>query len=33
MSIDRYLYIVRSNSKLGWRTPRNAFKICIVIWA
>ncbi|CAF0843697.1 unnamed protein product [Adineta ricciae] len=33
MSIDRYLYIVRTKSKLRWRTPRNAFIICITIWA
>jgi hypothetical protein len=33
MSVDRYLYIVRPKSKLGWRTPRNAFIICIIIWA
>ncbi|CAM4865628.1 unnamed protein product [Rotaria socialis] len=33
MSIDRFLYIVRPKSKLGWRTPRNAFIICIFIWA
>ena len=32
MSIDRYLYIVRSKSKLGWRTPRNAFIICVILW-
>ncbi|UJR28626.1 hypothetical protein I4U23_009859 [Adineta vaga] len=33
MSIDRYLYIVRPKSQLGWRTARNAFIICIIIWA
>ncbi|CAF0733839.1 unnamed protein product [Rotaria sordida] len=33
MSIDRFLYIVRPKSKLRWRTPHNAFIICIIIWA
>ncbi|CAF4436838.1 unnamed protein product [Rotaria sp. Silwood2] len=33
MSIDRFLYIVRPKSKLGWRTSHNAFIICIIIWA
>ncbi|CAF1162280.1 unnamed protein product [Rotaria sp. Silwood1] len=33
MSIDRFLYIVRPRSQLGWRTPHNAFIICIIIWA
>ena len=32
MSIDRYLYIVRPKSKLAWRTPRNAWIICIAVW-
>ena len=33
MSVDRFLYIVRPKTKLRWRTPRNAFHICIIIWA
>ena len=33
MSVDRYLYIVRPKSKLGWRTPRHAFFTCVIIWA
>ena len=33
MSIDRYYYIVLPRAKLRWRTPRNAFFICMIIWA
>ncbi|CAF0969521.1 unnamed protein product [Didymodactylos carnosus] len=32
MSIDRYLYIVQVKAKLKWRTVRNAFIICLLIW-
>ncbi|CAF1259337.1 unnamed protein product [Adineta ricciae] len=32
MSIDRYLYVISSHPRPKWRTPLNAFIICILIW-
>jgi len=32
MSIDRYIYVISSHPRPRWRTPFNAFIICILIW-
>ncbi|UJR38590.1 hypothetical protein I4U23_031255 [Adineta vaga] len=32
MSIDRYLYVISSHPRPKWRTPFNAFIICVLIW-
>ncbi|CAF0950884.1 unnamed protein product [Adineta steineri] len=32
MSIDRYFYVINSHPRPPWRTPLNAFIICIIIW-